>query len=575
MKTPCFPSIFAGLIIFLVSAIPKEAYSALYWFHNVQSSPVSLCFVGSAVSSRGDRVNQILTYIKEFEYVANIQFVQVTPGTWSCPAPVMQPDGTDFHDGDVRVVLTGTDISTTGLIPGAGCTFESPGSSWSNPPDEVETKRACLYNLKLGDDGDSSGTPWLNHTLHEFGHALGLSHEHVRWDVEEHWAKYYLNKISGVTDADAQAIYDSGFRTACELAVSDEQIPILQQIQGYETYSAAKQLRDDAKDAVTNPKTTSCYGGQAKDGFITPYDRDSVMHYKFADAGINGNYDHTGLSTWDKLALHILYPEANKAAEFVGRTVLRSGEHLQLQSAWLRRGANINYVANNFAWRINGIVMSNGPTLSVQLQNPGTYSMQFTYSDFLGRNYAYNGPVRVLSDAEYDAQRAAIEGAQINLWAERKIAMTAPDHIWSSSYEALQNPVNSTDPIKTKPLGIGSLAVGGDMLNLKIGLSQTSAPVDVYVAYIMRKAPQTINILNPDRSISTFTVNEIVNAVSTGARPMGFQPWVPNTVGPIVADLFDIPIRSLPEDTYTVFVLLTQQGALNNYYLWSTSFAIP
>lgn len=38
------------------------------------------------------------------------------------------------------------------------------------------------HNLKLGDDGDQRG-PYLNHTLHEFGPALGLAHEHSRADA--------------------------------------------------------------------------------------------------------------------------------------------------------------------------------------------------------------------------------------------------------------------------------------------------------------------------------------------------------------------------------------------------------
>ena len=55
--------------------------------------------------------------------------------------------------------------------------------SFSNFPNDLPNARACVYNLKLGDDG-SGGVAYLNHTLHEFGHALGLAHEHIRSDVD-------------------------------------------------------------------------------------------------------------------------------------------------------------------------------------------------------------------------------------------------------------------------------------------------------------------------------------------------------------------------------------------------------
>ncbi len=69
--------------------------------------------------------------------------------------------------------------------------------------------------------------------MHEFGHGLGLSHEHVRDDAN----------ISSCTE--------------------------------------------------------SGYGGNYSDGKITAYDKRSVMHYKFASCGIDGNYGHSGLSMRD------------------------------------------------------------------------------------------------------------------------------------------------------------------------------------------------------------------------------------------------------------------------------------
>jgi hypothetical protein len=271
----------------LLATSAGAADAALYWFHGARGDTVSVCFVGDAVTSRPARVAEVLRYLRSSNSV-NVRFDYLGP----CPPPQAQPNGDDFFPGDIRVVLphtTGTKLSTwsgpegTGPVPGKGCAVflrddgkycdsscnkdsnNDRWGSWSTGPDDLDTDRACLYNLKLGDD-PWNATPYLNHTLHEFGHALGLAHEHVREDVD--WA-------------------------AC---------------------------------------SAESYGGTATDGHLTPYDRRSVMHYRFAPCGSNGNYDYTGLSRYDRLGLRILYPEANRHAEYVGATVRPAGSALQRAS---------------------------------------------------------------------------------------------------------------------------------------------------------------------------------------------------------------------------------------------------
>jgi hypothetical protein len=280
---------------------------------------------------------------------------------------VVQSNGNDFFDGDIRVVLrntTGTKVSTwpgeegTGPVPGKSCPsfLDANGKynsgndgwgSWSNAPDDLEKNRACLYNLKLGDD-PWNATPYLNHTLHEFGHALGLAHEHERDDVD---------------------------KTSC---------------------------------------TEPGYGGGATDGHMTPYDRHSVMHYKFATCGINGNYDYTGLSDLDRVALRILYPEDNRLAEYVGTTVRRAGETVVLQSGWKARGANLDFVAKDFRWVVNNRT-SSSPDLIVTL-SVGLYPFQYSYRDFLDRSYSTEGTIEVLSSADYDQLMGATRTAQLPLF---------------------------------------------------------------------------------------------------------------------------------------------------------------
>jgi hypothetical protein len=147
---------------------------------------------------------------------------------------------------------------------------------------------------------------------------------------------------------------------------------------------------------------------------MTPYDRFSVMHYQFLACGINGNYDNTGLSEFDRLAVHILYPESVLVAEFVGTTVVRSTDAIALRSAWEARGANLAFVAGNFRWNIPGVLTRLSPDLNATLP-VGTYTLQFSHSDFLGRNYSYQGTLRVLSPATYDQQTAASIAALLPL----------------------------------------------------------------------------------------------------------------------------------------------------------------
>ncbi len=220
--------------------------------------------------------------------------------------------------------------------------------SYSHPPWELDNpgNRSCLYNLRLGDNGEN-GVPYLNNTLHEFGHALGLSHEHQRKDA---------------------TCYDP---------------------------------KNDTRGSAL--------------GYMTPYDIDSMMHYSFSlDEGhtcdVDGNYGYTGLSAWDKLGLHILYPEDNRVAEFVGTTVIRAGETLNLKSAWMVRGANMDFVAKNFIWKLNGVKYNtvDTPELVVNNLSPGEYVLELTYDDFLDRSYAYTGKVRVLEPAAYDQLMAGL-----------------------------------------------------------------------------------------------------------------------------------------------------------------------
>jgi hypothetical protein len=123
-------------------------------------------------------------------------------------------------------------------------------------------------------------------------------------------------------------------------------------------------------------------------------------------------------------------------------------------------------------------------------------------------------------------------------------------------------------------VGVGSVATGGNLLSIQIGLNPFSGPVDIYGAFRVSTDLDHLNVLNPDGSTFTsFTLSEILNALATGTPPAGALPWQSNVICSINEHLFDIPVSSIPQGLYTIFLLVTPAGSLDNYYLWTTSFA--
>lgn len=155
--------------------------------------------------------------------------------------------------------------------------------------------------------------------------------------------------------------------------------------------------------------------GGTSDGFLTTYDRYSVMHYEFLTCGINGNYACSGLSGKDAMAIHILYPEDDRAATFFGKTVVRENQAFWLVSEWKIRGAFLPYVLKSAQWTIDGKTASDKPDLAVTLP-PGEHPFVYTYRDFLDRQFTQRGILRVLTTDDYTrrisgpvAARAALQ----------------------------------------------------------------------------------------------------------------------------------------------------------------------
>ncbi len=156
-----------------------------------------------------------------------------------------------------------------------------------------------------------------------------------------------------------------------------------------------------------------------------------------------------------------------------------------------------------------------------------------------------------------------------------KVFTSLPTGQEQYTYAAITTPEQSTNPSQAKPVGVGSIATGGDTLSVAVKLTQFADQVDIYGAFVLSTDPNTVNVLNSDLTFQTFTVDEIVQALDTGVAPAGAEPWMANTTGPIDESLLTIRRSSIPSGTYTLYLLVTPVGSLDTYYLWITSFVNP
>lgn len=143
-------------------------------------------------------------------------------------------------------------------------------------------------------------------------------------------------------------------------------------------------------------------------------------------------------------------------------------------------------------------------------------------------------------------------------------------------YAGLTAPVLNDNPMIAKPVAVGPVAVGGNVLTLQVGLNQFSGPVDIYGAFIVNTNPTIVNVLKPGATgFTSFTLNQILAAISLGIPPAGTIPWMTNVTGPISQTLFNTAISNVPSGAYSVYLLVTPTGTFNDFYLWWTFFTSP
>ncbi|HDL15011.1 MAG TPA: hypothetical protein ENH28_02465, partial [Euryarchaeota archaeon] len=122
-------------------------------------------------------------------------------------------------------------------------------------------------------------------------------------------------------------------------------------------------------------------------------------------------------------------------------------------------------------------------------------------------------------------------------------------------------PINSLDFTQATPIGVGSVATGGDTISIQVGLNQFAGPVDIYLGIYAPAIDPNIWIIKPDLSLQPVSD--------------GLVPWKAGTTGPINESLYgDILASGLPQGIYYLYLAVTPAGSIERFFLWETYFTI-
>ncbi len=153
------------------------------------------------------------------------------------------------------------------------------------------------------------------------------------------------------------------------------------------------------------------------------------------------------------------------------------------------------------------------------------------------------------------------------------MAVPSGQHVFPS-YGPMTLPVVNTDPARAMPIGLGSAATGGTTVTLQIGIGEFSGPVDIYVGiYAPAINPDYIYILMPDNvTLQHVPLNSLTPNGTLQLSSVTFSPWMANTSGNIDETVLrSMAVSSLPQGTYSLYLLVTPAGSLSSYYLWKTT----
>ena len=131
------------------------------------------------------------------------------------------------------------------------------------------------------------------------------------------------------------------------------------------------------------------------------------------------------------------------------------------------------------------------------------------------------------------------------------------------TYDPVITPATSLNPSEAMPIGLGSVATGGDNFTISVKFPQLSGPADIYLVFHSPSiSPYEIFLFAEDGSILPMSLAGLIPWRRTyqgpfEGHPLGTQP---------------IPLSVLPAGHYTLYAAVTPAGSLECYYLWQTYF---
>ncbi len=128
-------------------------------------------------------------------------------------------------------------------------------------------------------------------------------------------------------------------------------------------------------------------------------------------------------------------------------------------------------------------------------------------------------------------------------------------------YGMISDPISGTGASTTMPIGVGSVATGGNMLSIHTAMGQFYNPMDIYFALYAPSVSSELYLLHQDGSLQPAS--------------NGISAWMSSVMSVDQFPFGAISTSSLPKGTYTLYMMATPAGSnMANYYMWSTQFVI-
>ncbi len=129
-------------------------------------------------------------------------------------------------------------------------------------------------------------------------------------------------------------------------------------------------------------------------------------------------------------------------------------------------------------------------------------------------------------------------------------------------YGPTTSPVMGTDISTAMPIGVGPVAMGGNMITVHAAIGQFSNPMDMYLTvYAPAVNPFDIYLMHPDGTLKP--------------ESAGVEPWIAGVTSIDETPIPNMSTAGLEKGTYTVGLMATPTGGnLSTYYMWTTHFVV-